>query len=146
MLSMRSILFLLLPLALGANAQEGAALNKLQARFAPDQIEDMRQHGYYKYVGLLLFYGRSFQVQDGPLFRDATDAEIRGLDLHAHDALRTQSEDVLIEDSAINRRVLLFSRDRFEALVIEHLSESDRHAYLAYRAAALATGSKTTAP
>ncbi|MBK8227230.1 MAG: hypothetical protein IPK70_08640 [Flavobacteriales bacterium] len=143
---MRSILILLLPMALGANAQEGAALDKLQARFAPEHIEDMRQHSHYKYVGLLLYYGRSFQVQDGPLFRDPTDAEILGLDLHAYDALRTQSADVLVEDPYINRRILLFSRDRFEALVIEHLSESDRQAYLAYRAAALAAGSKTPVP
>ena len=143
---MRSILILLLPLALSANAQGGAALDKLQVRFTPDQIEDMRQHSHHKYVGLLLYYGRSFQVQDGPLFRDPTEAEILGVDLHAHDALRSQSADVLVEDQVINRRLLLFSRDRFEALVIDHLSESDRQAYLAYRAASLATGSKTPAP
>lgn len=141
--------FILLPallMAFMAQAQD-AALQKLQSRYSAAQINDLRQNGHFKYEGLLLYYGRSFKVQEGLGFRDPTDQEILAVNLHDHDAARTLTEDVLVEDPAIGKRLLLFSRDRFEALVLSDLSESDRQAYLAYKASAtLPIGAKTTSP
>jgi hypothetical protein len=146
---MWSARFIVLPLVLlsvVALAQD-AALQKLQSRYTAAQIDDLRQNGHFKYEGLLLFYGRSFKVQEGLEFREPTEQEILAVNLHFHDTQRAQAEDVLVEDPAIGRRLLLFSRDRFEALVLNSLSEADRQAYLAYKASmSWPSSAKNTAP
>lgn len=146
MWSARLVLLPLVLISVVALAQD-AALLKMRSRYTADQIDDLRQNGHFKYEGLLLFYGRSFKVQEGLEFREPTDQEILAVNLHFHDAQRAQAEDVLVEDPAIGRRLLLFSRDRFEALVLNSLSEPDRQAYLAYKASMSVPSSvKTTAP
>lgn len=109
-------------------------MQKLQARHAAEQIEDLRANGHYKYVGLLLFYGNSFLVKEQGAFRPPTEEEVLAIDLHAHDGIRKPHEDVEVEDPALGRTVLLFSRDRFEALLLERLDAGDRAAYLSYKA------------
>lgn len=138
MTSSRRLLLLLTLLALGAHAQQDAALQKVQSRYTAEQIDDLRQHGHHKYQGLLLFYGSSFLVQEGLEFREATEEEILMVDLHVHDNARLESEDAIVEDAATGKRLLLFSRDRFETMVLASLSVADRHAYLTCKAAALA--------
>ncbi|MBK9175838.1 MAG: hypothetical protein IPM46_05760 [Flavobacteriales bacterium] len=120
-----------------ACAQSPAALSKLQQRYSPEQVEEMRIRGHYKYAGLLLFYGSSFQVEEGGQFRPANEDEILAIDLHAHDAIRDTNEDVVILDPALNRQVMLLSRNRFEGLMLESLSSTDRADYLAYKSRAL---------
>lgn len=116
----------------------------MQQRYTAEQIADMREHGHYKYAGLLLFYSASFQVEHDGAFRPPMDEEVLAIDLHAHDGARSAEIDVVVEDASLGRRVKLLSRRAFEDLVLERLSAEDRAAYLAYRAAALASqGGKT---
>lgn len=117
-------------------AQSPAALAKMQQRYTAEQVEEMRVRGHYKYEGLLLFYGSSFLVEEDGQFRSATEPEILGIDLHAHDALRETKEDVVVFDPLLHKQVLLLSRSRFEELVIASLSEADRADYIAYKARA----------
>lgn len=118
-------------------AQSPAALAKLNQRYSPEQVEEMRIRSHYKYAGLLLFYTSSFQVEEGGQFRSANEEEILVIDLHEHDEIRDSKEDVITHDPVLGRQVLLLSRSRFEEMMLDALSIADRADYLAYKSQAL---------
>lgn len=135
--------FMSIPLLLApvvGNAQSEAALGKLQQRYTAAQLADLEANGHYKYVGLLLFYAASFEVEDQGQFHPPTEAEIAAIDLHAHDALRQEDADVVVLDAPLGKPVLLYSRKRSEEVLLAALNNADRAAYLAYKAGAFHDG------
>lgn len=140
---MRLLTFLTLVFLTGhctCQAQQDEALGKLRQRYSEEQIEDLRLNGHHKFIGLLLFYSASFEVMDHGVTRGPTPAEIELLNLHQFDALRSEKEDVLVFDDAIGKEIVLYSRTRFESLLLGTLSAEDRSAYLAYKSSALSIG------
>lgn len=130
----------LLVVSVAAIAQSEAALLKLQQRYTAAQLTDLATNGHYKYVGLLLFHAASFEVEDQGQFHPPTEAEISAIDLHAHDAMRQEDADVVVQDASLGKPVLLYSRKRFEEVLLAALNNTDRAAYLAYKAGALRDG------
>lgn len=125
-------------------AQSGAALEKVEARYNPAQLADLQAQTHYKYVGLLLYYASSFQIVEHGQPRAATEPEIAALDIDQYASLRTEDRDVTVHDVGTGLDLLLLSRHAFETLVLGVLDDADTAAYLAYKAAALATQGKST--
>lgn len=137
---MRIWTFLTLVLLTGqcaCHAQQQEALGKLRQRYSEQQIQDLRLNGHHKFVGLLLFYSASFEVIDQGVHRRPTPEEIEMIDLHQFDSLRTEKEDVAVFGQVIGKQVVLFSRDRFETLLLSELNAEDRSAYLVDKSRAL---------
>jgi hypothetical protein len=135
---MKKILFLSCVLAcsfaLRLHGQSPAALDKLAARYSPAQIEDLRTHTHYKYVGLLMYYDASWMVSDAGQLRLPTAAEIRAIDLDTWLPHRSVSERVTIPAALNGLDIVLLSRDEFETAYLASLSPSDRQQYEAYKA------------
>lgn len=113
-------------------AQNAAALEKLQHRLNAEQIAEMQSRTHYKYEGMVLFYSSSFLVVDNGQSRAATDAEIQAIDIDQYNSLRNDKENVTVYDEVLRKDVILLSRKAFEAVVLAHLNEFDKKAYLAY--------------
>lgn len=119
-----------------AAAQSPAAMQRVESRYAPEQIEEMRSQAHYKYAGLVLFYSRSFLVLDDQP-RHPSEEEIAIIDLNAYDPVRQVSGRVTVQDPILGKSIILLARDEFEQVVLDELSEVDRAAYLNYKDAAL---------
>lgn len=119
------------------SAQSAAAVHRVNMQFTVDQLADLQQNGHYKYSGLVLFYSSSFLVSDQGALRAATEEEITVIDLHQYDGVRRVEERVYVHDAQTDLDLVLLSREEFEQVVLEQLSESDRTDYLNYKAAAL---------
>lgn len=116
------------------SAQSEAAINQLRARYTAEQLTELQERSHFKYVGLLLYYSASFQVVDNGHHRAPSEAEIAQIDLHAYDALRHATNDVTVMDPQLGTPVLLFSRARFETLLLGELDATDRAHYMAQKA------------
>lgn len=133
MIAARFITFGAMALAGACCAQSEASLQRLRQRYSDDQIAEIRQNARYKYEGLLLFYGSSFEVEDHDEFRAAEESEVLAIDIHAHDQVRSITESVIVDDPILQRRIKLLSRSAFEQLLLDHLGPEDRAAYLDYK-------------
>lgn len=137
----RSIFFFLSGLlSIGvARSQSPAALEKLHQRHGPEVVEEMRVNTHYKYVGSLLYYSSSFLVNEHGQLRHPTEEEIAAVDLGQYDPVRSNTERVDVRDAVLGKELVLLGRDEFEQLVLTNLDDSDRAAFLAYKAAATRT-------
>lgn len=118
-------------------AQGNAALDQLVAHHSEAEVDHMRQNAHYRFQGELLFYAASFLIQENGELRSATEEEIAGIDLHAYDGIRMEDQRTGLDDPLIDKHVVLLARREFERLVLNHLSQADREAYLAYKDAVL---------
>lgn len=126
------------------SAQSQAAVEKLGALFTAEQLADMQEHTHYKYVGLLLYHSSSFLVSDKAGLRAATEDEVASVDLLQYAEARRVNERVTVHDATTGKDLVLLGRDEFEALMFDRLNETDRAAYLAYKAAAQNTPATKT--
>jgi hypothetical protein len=114
--------------------QSPAALEKLEARYQPAQIEDLRTNTHYKYIGLLMYYEASWMVNDGGQLRLPTEADIQATPLDSWLPLRSITERVTIPAALNGMDIILLSRDEFEAAYLARLLPADRQQYEAYKA------------
>lgn len=127
-----------------ASGQGHSALVQLQAHHSQADLEHMEEHAHYRYVGELLFYSSSFLVEEGGVERAATEQEVLGIDLHAHDGLRMVDQRIAVHDPLIDKHIILLSRNEFGSLVLERLSPPDREAFLANKRGILEQPSSKT--
>jgi hypothetical protein len=120
-------------------AQSQAALQKMLDRYTLEQIELMYDRAHYRFVSLMSFYSRSFEVNDDGMYRAATEEEIALVDISQYDALRTEEENVIVYDATLTHELKLLCRNEFEQLVWDQLNEEDRAAYLAFKQHAITT-------
>ncbi len=139
MVSLRLLPFLfgILLAATSAIAQSAAALQKLESRYGPEQVEEMRVDAHYRYMGMLVYYSSSFLVNDGGQLRAATEEEITKVDLPHYDALRSVTGRVTVQDEDLRKEIVLLGRDELEQVMLQQLNAEDAAAYLAYKTTSL---------
>lgn len=140
----QSMLLLLLCACVGSfvGAQSPAAMAKLAQKYDVAQLRDLQLQTHYKYESMLLYYAASFHIQELGQVRSPTEDEISRVNLDQYAAQRDERSAVTVYDATLGKNLILMSRQEFERLVLQHLSEFDAKAYQTYKASTQAASQK----
>lgn len=109
----------------GIYAQSHASVKRVESRYSPDQLEDMRKNDPGKYNSMVWFMGQSWRVVENGLKRLPTEQEIEQVNIIQYDSQRQTEGNVTVFDEGSGLSLELMGADECFAALKSVLAEEE---------------------